>query len=132
MNLGSAMAVAGGASIGALTRWTLGLAFDSVLPGIPMGTLIANLVGGFLMGIVIGMLDQFQALPLEWRLAITTGFLGGLTTFSTFTGETLSHILRQQWGWTCAIILLHVVGSILAALLGVALIHAFLRSWGSA
>lgn len=127
MNLASPFAVAGGAGIGALIRWTLGLALDAIFPAIPLGTLVANLVGGFLMGLVIGSLDQFQTLPLEWRLAITTGFLGGLTTFSTFSGETINHVLRQQWGWAGTLILVHVVGSLLAALLGVFAIRAILR-----
>ena len=95
MNLLSPIAVAGGAGIGALLRWILGLGFDAVFPAIPLGTLLANVLGGFLMGLVIGSIDQFQTLPLEWRLALTTGLLGGLTTFSTFSGETLNHLLRQ-------------------------------------
>ncbi|HOX72926.1 fluoride efflux transporter CrcB [Dokdonella sp.] len=127
MNLLSPLAVAGGAAVGALVRWALGLALDGMFPAIPLGTLVANVVGGFLMGIVIGMFDQFQALPLEWRLAITTGFLGGLTTFSTFSGETLNHLLRQQWSWAGALVFAHVAGSILAALLGVASIRCLLR-----
>ena len=128
MNLVSPLAVAGGAGIGALVRWMLGLALDAVLPAIPLGTLVANLIGGFLMGLVIGSLDQFQALPLEWRLAITTGFLGGLTTFSTFSGETVNHLLRQQWGWAGTLVFVHVAGSILAALLGVVVIRMILRT----
>lgn len=127
MNLVSPLAVAGGAGAGALVRWMLGLALNELLPSIPLGTLIANIIGGFLMGIVIGMLDQFQTLPMEWRLAITTGFLGGLTTFSTFSGETVNHLLRQQWGWASALVFVHVAGSILAALLGVVAIRAILR-----
>jgi CrcB protein len=122
MNFLSAVAVAGGAGIGALARWSLGLALDATWPGIPLGTLVANVIGGFLMGIVLGMLDQFQALPMEWRLAITTGFLGGLTTFSTF-----NHMLRQQWGWAVAMITVHVAGSILAAVLGMTLVRVSLR-----
>ena len=128
MNLVSPLAVAGGAGIGALVRWMLGLALDAVLPAVPLGTLVANLIGGFLMGLVIGSLDQFQALPLEWRLAITTGFLGGLTTFSTFSGETVNHLLRQQWGWAGTLVFVHVAGSILAALLGVVVIRMILRT----
>jgi len=127
VNLVSALAVAGGAGIGALARWSLGLALDAAWPAIPLGTLVANIIGGFLMGIVLGMLDQFQTLPMEWRLAITTGFLGGLTTFSAFTGETLNHLLRQQWGWACAIVVVHVVGSLLAAALGIVLVRVVLR-----
>ena len=123
MNLLSPIAVAGGAGIGALLRWILGLGFDAVFPAIPLGTLLANVLGGFLMGLVIGSIDQFQTLPLEWRLALTTGFLGGLTTFSTFSGETLNHLLRQQWGWAGALVFVHVAGSILAALLGVVVIR---------
>jgi fluoride exporter len=127
MNLVSPLAVAGGASAGALLRWTLGLALNEMFPAIPLGTLVANIIGGFLMGLVIGMLDQFQTLPIEWRLAITTGFLGGLTTFSTFSGETLNHLLRHQWGWAGAMVFVHVAGSILAALLGVVAIRVMLR-----
>ena len=124
MNLLSPIAVAGGAGIGALIRWIFGLALYAIFPAIPLGTLLANVLGGFLMGLVIGSIDQFQTLPLEWRLALTTGFLGGLTTFSTFSGETLNHLLRQQWGWAGALVFVHVAGSILAALLGVVVIRA--------
>ena len=127
MNLLSPIAVAGGAGIGALLRWILGLGFDAVFPAIPLGTLLANVLGGFLMGLVIGSIDQFQTLPLEWRLALTTGFLGGLTTFSTFSGETLNHLLRQQWGWAGALVFMHVAGSILAALLGVVAIRTIVH-----
>lgn len=128
MNLVSALAVAGGAGVGALARWTLGLALDAFFPSIPLGTLVANVIGGCLIGVVIGTLDQFQTLPLEWRLAITTGFLGGLTTFSTFTGETLNHLLKQQWAWASAMVVVHVAGSLLAAVIGFAAIRAFLRT----
>jgi len=127
MNLLSPIAVAGGAGIGALLRWMLGLGLDAVFPAIPLGTLLANVLGGFLMGLVIGSVDQFQALSLEWRLALTTGFLGGLTTFSTFSGETVNHLLRQQWGWAGALVFVHVAGSILAALLGVIAIRTILH-----
>jgi CrcB protein len=128
MNLVSAFAVAGGAAIGALLRWMLGLALNPLLPNLPLGTLIANLIGGLLMGIILGFADQFQDLPMPIRLAATTGFLGGLTTFSAFSGETAGLILREQWGWTTAIIIAHVVGSLLATLLGVSIIRAILRS----
>ncbi len=128
MNLVSALAVAGGAGVGALARWTLGLALDAFFPSIPLGTLVANVIGGCLIGVVIGTLDQFQTLPLEWRLAITTGFLGGLTTFSTFTGETLNHLLKQQWAWASAMVVVHVAGSLLAAVIGFAAIRAILRT----
>ena len=127
MNLLSPLAIAGGAGVGALVRWSLGLALNEMFPAIPLGTLIANLIGGLLMGMVIGSLDQFQTLPIEWRLAITTGFLGGLTTFSTFNGETLNHLLRQQWAWAGTLITVHVAGTIVAALFGVLIVRMVLR-----
>lgn len=127
MTFASAAAVAGGAAIGALARWMLNIAFGQTGSPIPLGTLAANLIGGLLMGITIGMLDQIDSLPVPVRLAITTGFLGGLTTFSAFSGETVTLMLRQQWGLTVAIVTLHVVGSVLATLLGVALVRLLLR-----
>jgi len=128
MTFAAAAAVAGGGAIGALARWMLNIAFGEAGSPIPLGTLAANLVGGLLMGITIGVLDQFDTLPVPVRLAITTGFLGGLTTFSTFSGETVTFMLRQQWGLTVAIVTLHVVGSVLATLLGVALVRLLLRA----
>lgn len=128
MTFASAAAVAGGAAIGALARWMLNLSFGQAGSPIPLGTLAANLIGGLLMGITIGMLDQFDTLPVPMRLAITTGFLGGLTTFSTFSGETVSLMFREEWGWTAAIISAHVVGSLLATLLGIALVRLLLRA----
>ena len=127
MNLVSPLAVAGGAGVGALIRWMLGLALNAIFPSIPLGTLVANLIGGLLMGVVIGSFDHFQTLPIEWRLAITTGFLGGLTTFSTFSGETVSHLLREQWGAAGALVFVHVAGSIMATLLGVIVVRTILR-----
>ena len=118
MNLVSPIAVAGGAGVGALIRWMLGLALDAIFPSIPLGTLVANVIGGFLMGLVIGSLDQFQTLPFEWRLAITTGFLGGLTTFSTFSAESVTLLLRQQYGWAAALVAAHTIGSIVATFAG--------------
>ena len=89
-SLASAAAIAGGAAIGALVRWMLTLALAPVSPPMPLGTLAANLIGGLLIGITIGLLDQFDSLPVTLRLALTTGFLGGLTTFSAFAGETVT------------------------------------------
>ncbi len=79
------------------------------------------------MGIALGAFAHFETLPIAWRLAVTTGFLGGLTTFSTFSGETVVLILRQQYAWTAAIIASHVVGSIALTLAGVWLVRLALR-----
>lgn len=128
MNLVSFFAVGLGAFAGAVLRWFLGLLLDPILPTLPLGTLAANLAGGLIMGITMGLFAHFEALPIAWRLAITTGFLGGLTTFSTFSGETVTLFLRQQYGWTAAIITTHLLGSLLMTLAGIALIRMLLRT----
>jgi fluoride exporter len=128
MNPVPLLAVGFGAFAGAVLRWFLGLALNPVFPTVPIGTLAANVLGGVLMGLAMGSIDQFEALPIAWRLALTTGFLGGLTTFSTFSAETVSLFLRQQYGWTLAIIALHLFGSLLATLAGIGLVRVLLRA----
>lgn len=128
MNLSAFLAVGFGAFAGAILRWMLGLALNPLLPALPLGTLAANLGGGLLMGIAMGLVEHYQAIPMVWRLALTTGFLGGLTTFSTFSAETVLSMQRQQFGWTTLIVLTHVAGSLLATLGGIGLVRAFLRA----
>ena len=108
-----------GAALGAWLRWWLGMSLNPLFPTLPLGTLAANLLGGYLMGIAIQLLTQHAVLPPELRLAITTGFLGGLTTFSTFSAETVTLLLNQQYFWTLTIILSHVLGSLSMTLAGV-------------
>jgi CrcB protein len=114
----SMIAIFVGAGIGALCRWGLGMALNPVFPTLPMGTLAANLAGGFLMGITLGLFEQFQAIPPAMRLLLATGFLGGLTTFSTFSAESVTLLLRQQYGWAAVLIGVHTLGSILATFAG--------------
>ena len=127
MNLVSFLAVGFGAFAGAIARWLLGLALNPILPALPLGTLAANLIGALVMGMALGAFAHFEALPVAWRLAITTGFLGGLTTFSTFSGETVTLMLRQQYGWSAAIIAAHLVGSLVLTLAGIGLVRMVLR-----
>lgn len=108
-----------GATFGAWIRWLLGNILNPLFPSIPMGTLAANLIGGYLIGVVMGLTRQYPFFPEEIRLAITTGFLGGLTTFSTFSAETVSLLSYQQYTYFFAIIILHVAGSIFATILGI-------------
>ncbi|HEX7348279.1 MAG TPA: fluoride efflux transporter CrcB [Rhodanobacteraceae bacterium] len=122
------LATGSGAFLGACLRYLFGIWFNPLFPTLPLGTLAANLLGGLLMGLILGAFVQFQALAPETRVFITTGFLGGLTTFSTFSGETITLLLRQQYGWTVAIIGIHVVGTLGMTLLGFALMQALLRS----
>ncbi|MBK1719756.1 fluoride efflux transporter CrcB, partial [Thiocystis violacea] len=87
MSFLSAVAVFTGAGLGALLRWVLGSRLNSIVPTLPLGTLTANLLGGLLIGLAIGWLARHPGVPPEVRLFIITGFLGGLTTFSTFSAE---------------------------------------------
>jgi len=128
MNFVSFLSVGLGAFAGAVVRWLLGIALNPVLPSLPLGTLASNLIGGLIMGIALGLFAHFEALPIEWRLAITTGFLGGLTTFSTFSGETVTLFLRQQYGWTAAIVAAHLLGSLLLTLAGIGIARMLLRT----
>lgn len=127
MNLASFLSVGFGAFAGAVVRWLLGLALNPILPTLPLGTLAANLSGGLLMGLAMGLFAHYEALPIAWRLALMTGFLGGLTTFSTFSGESVTLLLRQQYGWTAVIIAAHLLGSLLMTLAGIGLIRLLLR-----
>lgn len=124
----SFLAVGLGAFLGAIVRWLLGIALNPILPQIPLGTLAANLSGGLLMGVAMGFFSHFEAMPVVWRLALITGFLGGLTTFSTFSGETVTLLLRQQYAWSAALIGLHLFGSLGATLLGLGLTRSLLPS----
>ena len=117
----SFVAVGAGAALGAWMRWGLGALLNPLFPTLPLGTLAANLVGGFLMGIAMALMGHYEAMAPELRLLVTTGFLGGLTTFSTFSAETTTLLSRGQYGWSAAIILAHVVGSVALTIAGIAL-----------
>jgi len=127
MGLLSVFAVGFGAFAGALLRWAFGLALNPLLPALPLGTLAANLLGGFVIGAALGLFNQFQSLPPEMRLFVTTGFCGGLTTFSTFSAETVTLLLRQQYGWTAAILAAHVVGSLAMTLAGIGIVRLLFK-----
>lgn len=128
MNLVAFLAVGLGAFAGAVLRWLLGIALNPILPALPLGTLAANLIGGLIMGVALGLFAHYETLPIAWRLAITTGFLGGLTTFSTFSAETVTLFLRQQYAWAAAIIAAHLLGSLAMTLAGIGLVRLALRS----
>lgn len=113
-----------GAAIGAWLRWALSLGLNVVLPNLPLGTLTANLVGGFLIGVAVELFTLHPVLAAEIRLFVITGFLGGLTTFSTFSAEAVSLLQRQQYGWAFALIAMHLLGSLLMTLLGIALVRS--------
>jgi len=124
MNAMSIFAVGAGAALGAWLRWGLSAALNQVVVNLPLGTLASNIIGGYLIGIAVEVLLSHSVLTPEWRLFIITGFLGGLTTFSTFSAEAVNLLLRQQYGWAMALILAHLVGSIAMTLLGIATVRA--------
>ncbi len=113
------LAIGIGAACGAWLRWGLGLWLNPALPTLPLGTLAANLVGGYLIGVAVAFFMQYPGLSPEWRLLIITGFLGGLTTFSTFSAETVTLLMRGQYLWGSAIIISHLGGSLLMTVLGI-------------
>ncbi|HUK03430.1 MAG TPA: fluoride efflux transporter CrcB [Steroidobacteraceae bacterium] len=116
----SLAAIAVGAVLGAWARWALGLAFNPLLPTLPLGTLAANLIGGFIIGVMMSVADPLNFSPAT-RLAITTGFLGALTTFSTFSAESLTLLMRAQYGWALTALLAHLGGSLLLTGAGILL-----------
>jgi fluoride exporter len=110
-------AVGVGAACGAWARWGLSLLLNPVLPSLPLGTLAANLIGGLLIGIVMGLAEPL-ALSVTMRLLIVTGFLGGLTTFSSFSAEAIGTLMRGESGWAILLVLAHLAGSLVLTGLG--------------
>lgn len=118
--LSAGLAVAAGAALGAWLRWGLAVWLNGQFPSLPPGTLVANLAGGYLIGLVIALLAQYPALPPEWRLFLVTGFLGALTTFSTFSAEVVGLLQQGRIGWAIATVSTHVLGSLAMTLAGLA------------
>ena len=124
---GSALlAVFVGAGLGACLRYALGETLNHWLPQLPLGTLAANLIGGYLVGVAIGFFAWRIDLSLLWRLAWITGFLGGLTTFSTYSAEVVNAFSRGEAGWALVISVSHLAGSLLLTLLGLATVRALI------
>lgn len=117
------IAIGIGAALGAWLRWGLGTWLNSLFPSVPMGTLAANLLGGYLIGVAVAVFHLNHELSPELRLFIITGFLGGLTTFSSFSAEVVALIQRAEWGWAVGAIGLHLGGSLLMTMLGIWSIH---------
>jgi CrcB protein len=120
-------AICAGASVGALARWSLGVLLNPLFPSLPLGTLAANVGGGYLVGLAIAYFVAHPALAPEWRLLVITGFLGGLTTFSTFSAEVVTLAQRGDFGWALATVAAHLAGSLTCTVLGM-LTYAWLRA----
>lgn len=113
------IAICVGAAFGALLRWVLSTQLNALFPLLPPGTLTTNLLGGYLVGVAVAFFANHPSLPPEWRLFVVTGFLGGLTTFSTFSAEVVAQLMDGRLGWALATVAVHVLGSVGMTLLGI-------------
>lgn len=114
------IAISLGAAIGAMLRYGLGVALNSLLPSLPPGTLAANWIAAYVVGFAIAWFAANPAVPVAWRLFVITGLAGGLSTFSTFSAELLIILREGRLGWSAALLLLHVAGSLAMTALGMA------------
>lgn len=124
MNVAAFAAVGAGAACGAWLRWGLGLWLNPASAVLPLGTLAANLAGGFLMGVALALVQALPSLSPTLKLALTTGLLGGLTTFSSFSAESFHFLQRAAWGGFALHLLVHVAGSVLMTWAGYAAFNA--------
>ncbi len=122
------LAVGAGAALGAWARWLLGLALNPLFIALPLGTLAANVIGGYLIGIAVGLFHINTHFPLAWKLFAITGFLGGLTTFSTFSAEVVERLLAGQAMLAIGLATIHLAGSLTATYLGLLSVGAT-RIW---
>jgi CrcB protein len=118
------LAVGGGAAFGAWLRWMLSTGLNPVLPTLPLGTLAANLLGGYMVGVAVAFFAANAHIAPEWRLLCVTGFLGALTTFSTFSAESVQLMMGGQYGAAFLHSAAHLLGSLAATFAGFATYRA--------
>lgn len=123
--LSTLAAISIGAALGAVLRWVLGNALNAWFPQIPPGTVAANMIGAYVIGLAIAYFGSHPTLSPHWRLFVITGFCGGLTTFSTFSAELAALVQSQRLGWAVGSIVVHVGGSLALTLLGIATVRLF-------
>jgi fluoride exporter len=124
--LRSILAISLGASLGALLRWWLQLLLNAQFPTLPPGTLAANLIGGYVIGVALALFAAYATVAPEWRLFVITGFCGGLTTFSTFSAEIVILLQQGRMLWAAGLATAHLVGSVLMTFAGIGTV-AWLR-----
>lgn len=131
MQFSNLLAVGSGAALGAWLRWRLGILLNPVFPMVPLGTAAANLLAGLLIGISVEVVARYGTLPPEVRLFVITGFLGGLSTFSTFSAEIVALLRNREHWWALGAVALHVVGSLVLTILGITIVRFLLSSEGT-
>ncbi len=124
----SVIAVSVGAALGALLRWVLGLLLNATFPSVPPGTLASNLIGGYLVGVAVTAFAGNPAWAPEWRLFVITGFLGGLTTFSSFSAEVVALLQSQRIALAFGAAAAHLGGSLVMTFLGILTVTALRRA----
>ncbi len=122
------LAVGAGAALGAWARWLLGVALNPLFLSLPLGTLAANVIGGYLVGVAVALFHLNTHFPVAWKLFMITGFLGGLTTFSTFSAEVVERLLAGQPLLAIGLAMIHLAGSLTATYLGLLTLGAT-RIW---
>jgi fluoride exporter len=122
------LAVFVAAGFGASLGWWLSATLNPVFPTLPLGTLAANLLGGYLVGVAVACFSHNSALPPEVRLLLITGFLGGLTTFSTFSAEVVNLLVSAQYTWAVGTAAAHLIGSLSLTALGIVSVNALLAA----
>jgi CrcB protein len=116
----SFIAVSVGGMLGCLLRWVLAMLLNRYFPAVPPGTLAANLIGCYVIGMALAFLTAYPAFAPEWRLLVTTGFCGGLTTFSTFSAEVVILLQSGRVTWAMGAVAAHLIGSLLLTFAGIA------------
>ena len=124
----SLLAVAIGGMLGCLLRWVLAIFLNKLFPAIPPGTLAANLIGCYIIGVAVAFFIQYPAFAPEWRLFLTTGFCGGLTTFSTFSAEVVMLMQSGRKSFALMAIAVHLIGSLLMTIAGIGTVTWLQRS----
>ena len=120
--MSEALVICLGACVGAILRWQLGVTFNGLV-AVPLGTLSVNWIGGYLIGVCIGVFQTWPSLDPHWRLLLITGFLGTLTTFSTFSAEVVSFLLNGRYAVALLSTGLHLFGSLSLTYLGLKTVH---------
>jgi CrcB protein len=122
------LAVCIGGTAGCLLRWALAVGLKDISPVMPLGTLAANLIGGYIVGVAVAFFELNSSIAPEWRLLVITGFCGGLTTFSSFSAEVVVMLREDRWMWACSTVALHLFGSLLMTFAGMATVAGLKHS----